>query len=367
MLQAGIVGLPNVGKSTLFNALTKTRKAEAANYPFCTIDPNVGVVLVPDHRLPKLAEMVGTQTIIPAAIEMVDIAGLVEGASKDEGLGNKFLANVREVDAIVHVVRCFEDEDIIHNMGRVNPVSDAEIIMTELVLADVESVTGQLHKTTKKARGNDKDAEISVALLERLLPHLNEGKPANLLPMDEDESKRLKSFCLLSAKPMLYACNVKEDEIADFSSNKYVEELKNWAAEQQDADSCVISAKMEEELSELPEEDVTEYLESMGVSDSGVSTLIQSTYDLLGLASYLTAGEKETRAWTFKKGMTAPQCAGVIHTDFEKSFIKAEVVSYDDLIETGSMQAAREAGKLRLEGKEYIFADGDVTLFKCNA
>lgn len=366
MLKAGIVGLPNVGKSTLFNALTKTRKAEAANYPFCTIDPNVGVVQVPDARLQPIAKLVGTSTIIPAAIEMVDIAGLVEGASKGEGLGNKFLANVREVDAIVHVVRCFEDDDVIHNMGRVDPIADAEVIMTELILADVESATNQLQKNEKKARGNDKDAEANVSLLEKLMPHLNEGKPANLLEMDEDERSRIKSFCLLSSKPMLYACNLKEEETADPNSNPNLSAFREWASKQQDANCCVISAKMEEELSELSEEESKEYLEAMGVDDSGVASLIRGSYDLLGLASYLTAGEKEARAWTFKKGMTAPQCAGVIHTDFEKKFIKAEVVSYDDLIEAGSMQIARENGKLRLEGKEYIFKDGDVALFKCN-
>jgi len=367
MLRAGIVGLPNVGKSTLFNALTKSRKAEAANYPFCTIDPNVGVVQVPDERLDPLAEIVGTDTIIPAAIEMVDIAGLVEGASKGEGLGNKFLANVREVDAIVHVVRCFEDEDVIHNMGIVDPLRDAEVIMTELVLADAESVESQHQKTIKKARGQDKDAALSVSLLERLAPHLDEGKPANLLPMDDDEVARLKSFCLLTAKPMLYACNVKEEEVADPNGNPNASKLREWAASQQDAGSCVISAKMEEELSELEDSEITEYLESMGVSDSGVTGLIQATYDLLGLASFLTAGEKEARAWTFKKGMKAPQCAGVIHTDFERTFIKADVISYDDLIAAGSMQSARESGKWRLEGKEYQFVDGDVTLFKCGA
>ena len=367
MLKAGIVGLPNVGKSTLFNALTKSRKAEAANYPFCTIDPNVGVVQVPDNRLAKLAEIVGTQNIIPAAIEMVDIAGLVAGASKGEGLGNKFLANVREVDAIVHVVRCFEDEDIIHNMGRVDPINDAEVILTELVLADAGSVASQLQKNTKKARGNDKEAAANVAILEKLIPHLDDGKPANLLSLDDEDSKRLASFCLLSSKPMLYACNVKEDELACASDHPHASKLQSWAAEQQDAGSCIISAKMEEELSDLGEADIAEYLEAIGVSDSGVSTLIQSSYELLGLASFLTGGEKEARAWTFKKGMTAPQCAGVIHTDFEKSFIKAEVVSYEELISAGSMQAAREAGKLRLEGKDYLFADGDVTLFKCNA
>ena len=367
MLQAGILGLPNVGKSTLFNALTKTRKAEAANYPFCTIDPNVGVVQVPDARLHPLAKLVNTTSLIPAAIEMVDIAGLVAGASKGEGLGNKFLANVREVDALVHVVRCFEDEDIIHNMGRVDPVADAEIIMTELILADADSVTNQHQKTLKKARGNDKDAAASVALFERLVPHLDEGKPANLLPMDEEEKERLKTFHLLSSKPMLYACNLKEDEIADPTSNERFVAFREWAASQQDAACCAISAKMEEELSELTDDEALEYLEAMGVEDSGVTSLIQGTYELLGLASFLTAGEMEARAWTFRKGMTAPQCAGVIHTDFEKKFIKAEVVSYDDLIAAGSMSAARDAGKLRLEGKEYIFADGDVVLFKCNA
>mgnify|MGYP006095314605 CR=1 FL=1 len=367
MLQAGIVGLPNVGKSTLFNALTKSRKAEAANYPFCTIDPNVGVVQVPDARLQPLAKSAGTSTIIPAAIEMVDIAGLVEGASKGEGLGNKFLANVREVDAIVHVVRCFEDDDVIHNMGRVDPVSDAEVIMTELILADSESVAGQLQKNLKKARGNDKDAAANVAVLERLVPHLDEGKPANLLDLDEDDGVRLKSFCLLSAKPMLYACNLKEEEIADPASNPLLQPFQEWADRQQDAHCCVISAKMEEELAELSDEDTKEYLDAMGVEDSGVTSLIKASDELLGLASYLTAGEKEARAWTFRKGMTAPQCAGVIHTDFEKSFIKAEVVSYDDLIAAGSMQNARDAGKLRLEGKDYVFADGDVVLFKCNA
>ena len=367
MLQAGIVGLPNVGKSTLFNALTKTRKAEAANYPFCTIDPNVGVVQVPDARLKPLAEMVGTSTLIPAAIEMVDIAGLVAGASKGEGLGNKFLANVREVDAIAHVVRCFEDDDVIHNMGRVDPIADAEVIMTELILADVESASAQLQKNEKKARGQDKDAAANAALLERLLPHLNEGKPANLLDLDEEEKLRLKSFCLLSSKPMLYACNLKEEEIIDPVANEKFVAFEQWANRQQDAKCCAISAKMEEELSELEDAEALEYLESMGVGDSGVTTLIRACYDLLGLASYLTAGEKEARAWTFKKGMTAPQCAGVIHTDFEKAFIKAEVVSFDELMTAGSMQAARESGKLRLEGKEYLFVDGDVALFKCNA
>lgn len=359
--------MPNVGKSTLFNALTRTRKAEAANYPFCTIDPNVGVVQVPDSRLVPLAKLVGTTSIIHAAMEMVDIAGLVTGASQGEGLGNKFLANIREVDAIVHVVRCFEDDEVIHKMGRVDPIADAEIIITELILADVESVLGQLQKNEKKARGQDKNAAANVALLERLLPHLNKGSSANLLDLDEEDEIRMKSFCLLSSKPMLYACNLKEDEIAEPDSNSNFKSFRKWANQQQHTQCCSISAKMEEELSELEDSDAKEYLEAMGVEDSGVSSLIRATYKLLGLASYLTAGEKETRAWTFRKGMTAAQCAGVIHTDFEKKFIKAEVVSYEDLISKGSMQAARESGKLRLEGKEYLFADGDVALFKCNA
>ena len=366
MLQAGIVGLPNVGKSTLFNALTKTRKAEAANYPFCTIDPNVGVVQVPDTRLEPLADLVGTSTIIPAAIEMVDIAGLVAGASKGEGLGNKFLANVREVDAIVHVVRCFEDEDVIHNMGRVDPIGDAEVIMTELILADVESAQSQLQKNLKKARGQDKDAAANVALLEKLIPHLDHGKPANLLPMDEDERSRLKSFFLLSAKSMLYACNLKEEEVADPSSNEHLSKFQEWASTQQDAVCCAISAKMEEELSELPDEEAKEYLEAMGVADSGVSSLIKSTYDLLGLASFLTAGEKEARAWTFTQGMTAPQCAGVIHTDFQKGFIRAEVMKYDDFVALGSESAVKDAGKLSVEGKEYPVQDGDIMHFRFN-
>ncbi|MDR3228133.1 MAG: redox-regulated ATPase YchF [Puniceicoccales bacterium] len=365
MLQAGIVGLPNVGKSTLFNALTRSRKAEAANYPFCTIEPNVGVVEVPDERLAPLAKLAKTAIIIPAAVEFVDIAGLVAGASKGEGLGNKFLANIREVDAIAHVVRCFENDDIIHSMGHIDPLRDIEVINTELVLADLQSCETQLDRNIKKARGQDKEAAANAALLQRLLPHLNENKPASTLPLNDAEERiRLKHFELLSSKPVLYACNVAENDLADPSQNAGVAAVQKHAAAALNARVCVICAQVEAELAELSPQEAKEYLAALGTDDSGVSQLIRASYDLLGLASYFTAGEKEARAWTFRKGMTAPQCAGVIHSDFEKGFIKAEVVSYSDLISAGSIAAAREAGKYRLEGKEYLFQDGDVTLFR---
>ena len=366
MLQAGIVGLPNVGKSTLFNALTKSRKAEAANYPFCTIEPNVGVVEVPDARLWVLKEIAGTNVVIPAAIEFLDIAGLVEGASKGEGLGNKFLANIREVDAIVHVVRCFDDPDVVHSMGEVDPIRDIEIITTELVLADMESVENQIQKNSKKAKSGDKEAVANVALLEKLLPHLNEGKPISAMELGEEEQARLKTFNLLSGKPILYACNIAEDELANAEANPYVQRVTKYAKEHHGAGSCAISAKLEAEISELSPEEAKEFMNDLGVDDSGVSQLIRASYDLLGLASYFTAGEQEVRAWTFEKGMKAPACAGVIHTDFEKGFIKAEVVSYDDLVTLGSNQKAREAGKYRLEGKDYVFKDGDVAQFRFN-
>jgi len=366
MLQSGIVGLPNVGKSTLFNALTRTRKAEAANYPFCTIDPNVGVVQVPDARLEPLREIAKTNKVIPAAIEFVDIAGLVAGASKGEGLGNKFLANIREVDAIVHVVRCFVDDDIIHNMGSIDPIRDIEVINTELILSDISSVESQKEKLVKKARGGDKEAAENVALIERLQPHLDENKPAITLQMSEDELVVIKRLCLLSAKRVLYACNVAEGDLADPSSNVYVAQVEKFAREHHGAGTCVISAAVESELIDFDAAESAEYLESLGVKDSGVSLLIRATYDLLGLASYFTAGVQEVRAWTFKSGMKAPECAGVIHTDFEHGFIKAEVVAYDDLIAAGSVAKARDAGKYRLEGKEYAFKDGDVALFRFN-
>ena len=355
-----------MGKSTLFNALTRTRKAESANYPFCTIDPNVGVVQVPDARLEPLREIAKTDKVIPAAIEFVDIAGLVAGASKGEGLGNKFLANIREVDAIVHVVRCFDDDDIIHNMGSIDPLRDIEVINTELILADISSLESQNEKAVKKARGGDKEAAENIALIERLLPHLNDNRPAITLDISDDEQAILKRLCLLSAKPVLYACNVAEADLADCSSNQYVAKVETYAREHHGAGICIISAAVEAELIDFDDAEAAEYLESLGVTDSGVSLLIRASYDLLGLASYFTAGVQEVRAWTFKKGMKAPQCAGVIHTDFETGFIKAEVVSYDDLVAAGSTAGARDAGKYRLEGKDYEFKDGDVALFRFN-
>ena len=367
MLKAGIVGLPNVGKSTLFNAMTRTRKAEAANYPFCTIDPNVGVVQVPDERLEPLAKIAKTSQIIPAAIEFVDIAGLVEGASKGEGLGNQFLANIREVDAIIQVVRCFDDEDVIHNMGSVDPVRDMEIINTELVLADLQSIEGQLEKLQKKTKGSqDKEAETNLMLMKRILPVLNENKPAISLDLDLQDRTRLKQFNLLTSKPVLYACNVKEEDLQSGDNNHHVQRVRELISNLGASGSCIISAKLEEDLIDLSNEDALEFLRELGVEDSGGSLLIQAAYKLLDLESYFTAGEKEVRAWTFQKGMKAPECAGIIHTDFEKGFIKAEVVSYPDLIAAGTLQGAREAGKYRLEGKDYLFKDGDVALFRFN-
>jgi GTP-binding protein YchF len=366
MLKAGIVGLPNVGKSTLFNALTRSRKAEAANYPFCTIDPNVGVVVVPDDRAYVLQKIARTSVVVPAAIEFVDIAGLVAGASKGEGLGNQFLANIREVDAIVQVVRCFEDHDIIHTMGRIDPVRDIEVVTTELVLADLEAVIKRIDKTQKKAKSGEKEAQAELALLQRLEPHLNAGKTANILPASDDEQALMRLFQLLTAKPVLFACNVAEADLATAEQNPFVQQVAGYVRTHHDAAYVPISARIESELIDLPPEEATAFLKDLGVDDSGVSALIKGTYDLLGLQTYFTAGEKEVRAWTIKKGWKAPQAAGVIHTDFERGFIKAEVVAYTDLARLGSIAAAREAGKYRLEGKEYVVADGDVALFRCN-
>lgn len=363
-MKAGIVGLPNVGKSTLFNALTRSRKAEAANYPFCTIDPNVGVVTVPDERLAVLQKIAKTNVVIPAAIEFVDIAGLVAGASKGEGLGNQFLATIREVDAIVHVVRCFNDDDVIHTMGSVDPVRDIEVITTELVLSDLEAVTKRIDKTQKKARSGDKEAQAELALLERLAPHLNENRPANLLEVSDDEAKLLKLFQLLSGKPVIYACNVAESDLADAEANPYVKQVEEFVRTHHDAAYVPISARIEYELIDLEPAEAKAFLADLGVNDSGVSALIRAAYALLGLQTYFTAGEKEVRAWTIVKGWKAPQAAGVIHTDFEQGFIKAEIVSYHDLALLGSVAAARDAGKYRLEGKDYVFRDGDVTVFR---
>lgn len=365
-MKAGIVGLPNVGKSTLFNALTRSRKAEAANYPFCTIDPNVGVVTVPDERAYVLQTIAKTKVVIPAAIEFVDIAGLVAGASKGEGLGNQFLANIRETDAIVHVVRCFEDSDIIHTMGTVDPVRDIEVITTELILADLDAVTKRIDKTQKKAKSGDKEAVIEMALLEKLTPHLNAGQPANTLPATPEEKALMKLFQLLTAKPVLYACNVAEGDLATAEQNPFVMKVAAFVKTHHDAAYVPISARIEAELIDLSPAEAKEFLKDLGVDDSGVSSLIRASYQLLGLQTYFTAGEKEVRAWTIQKGWKAPQAAGVIHTDFEKGFIKAEIVSYEDLSRLGSVAAARDAGKYRLEGKEYVFQDGDVALFRFN-
>jgi ribosome-binding ATPase len=363
-MKAGIVGLPNVGKSTLFNALTRSRKAEAANYPFCTIDPNVGVVTVPDERLAVLQKIAKTNVVIPAAIEFVDIAGLVAGASQGEGLGNQFLANIREVDAIVHVVRCFVDDDVIHTMGAVDPVRDIEVIATELILADLDAVTKRIEKTQKKARGGDKEAQAELNLLQRLEPHLNANRPANVLEVNEEEARLLRHFQLLSAKPVLFACNVAEADLATAEENAFVKNVADYVRTHHDAAYVPISARIEYELIDLEPAEAKAFLADLGVNDSGVSALIKAAYALLGLQTYFTAGEKEVRAWTIVKGWKAPQAAGVIHTDFEKGFIKAEIVAYPDLAALGSVAAAREAGKYRLEGKEYVFQDGDVALFR---
>lgn len=370
MLQAGIVGLPNVGKSTLFNAVTRTRKAQAANYPFCTIDPNVGMVTVPDPRLEVLRNLSHSEKIVPTVIEFVDIAGLVKGASEGAGLGNQFLANIREVDAIVQVVRCFDNDDIIHELGSVDPLRDIEIINSELILADITAMEKRKTSRERKARSGDKESKEEVALIEKLLPHLNEGKPALTLDLDDDEKKLLKSFCLLSDKKSIFACNVNEDELAEAINNPdahpYVSLVRKYVAEQQDAEAVVISARIEEELIDIDPEEALEFLADLGVKDSGVSSLIQSVYHLLGLRTYMTTGVKETRAWTILEGFKAPQAAGVIHTDFERGFIAAEVVAYDDLVACGSKVHAREQGKLRIEGKEYVVKDGDVIEFRFN-
>ena len=364
-LKLGIVGLPNVGKSTLFNSLTKAG-AESANYPFCTIDPNVGIVTVPDKRLDVLSEMYHSKKVIPAVIEFVDIAGLVKGASKGEGLGNQFLANIREVDAIVHVVRCFEDENIVHVDGSVSPLRDIETINFELIFSDIEVLDRRIAKSKKGSR-NDKSLAREVELLERVKAHLEDGKLAKTFVTDDEEEQEILDSCnLLTIKPVIFAANVCEDDLMDdAASNEFVNEVRTYAKDV-DAGVFVICAQIEQEIAELDDEERKEFLEDLGLSESGLDKLISASYSLLGLISYLTSGEDETRAWTITEGTKAPQAAGKIHTDFERGFIRAEVVSYDDLVENGSIAAAREKGLVRQEGKEYVVQDGDVIVFKFN-
>lgn len=363
-LTAGIVGLPNVGKSTLFNAITKAG-AEAANYPFATIDPNVGRVEVPDERLEKLMEMYVPKKSIPTTFEFTDIAGIVRGASKGEGLGNKFLSHIRQVDAICHVVRCFIDENITHVEGRINPLDDIETINLELILADLESVDKRVKRVEKLAKQRDKEAVDELAVLVKVQAALENDKPARSLELSEEEDVILKGLFLLTSKPVLYVANVAEDEVAAGSENQFVASVRDYAAAEK-AEVIVICASAEEEIAELDEDDKQDFLEAMGVEKSGLDLLIHSAYSLLGLATYFTAGVQEVRAWTFQQGMKAPQCAGIIHSDFERGFIRAETTAYDDLIEYGSEKAAKEAGRVRAEGKEYVVKDGDVLHFLFN-
>jgi GTP-binding protein YchF len=373
MLSAGIVGLPNVGKSTLFNAVTRTRKAQAANYPFCTIDPNLGVVTVPDARLETLSKLSHSQKIIPAAIEFVDIAGLVKGASAGEGLGNQFLSHIREVNAIVQVVRCFENADIHHVSGTIDPIRDIEVINTELVLADLASLQKRHDRLQKEVRAGSKTAKAEVAVIDKLLPHLDAGKPAITLELTDEEKAVARDFFLLSSKPTLFACNVAESDLAAISLEteanaalQHVRAVQEYARNHFATEAVVISAQIESELVDLSEAEAQEYLRDLGVEGSGVNALIRAVYHLLGLRTYLTTGEKETRAWTIHAGDKAPAAAGVIHSDFERGFIAAETVHFDDLVSLGSFAKARESGKLRIEGKDYVVRDGDVVEFRFN-
>lgn len=362
-MEIGIVGLPNVGKSTLFNAITKAG-AECANYPFCTIEPNVGIVAVPDKRLDFLAKIENPQKVIPATIKFVDIAGLVKGASKGEGLGNKFLSHIREVDAILNVVRCFEDSNIVHVEGSIDPIRDVEIITLELILADMEVVERRLQKTSKLAR-NDKKAAFELEILKKIKKGLNEGKPVRALQFTEEEKSFVCQLMLLTSKPVMYVANISEEDLISGEENQYVKQLKEYA-EKENSQVLVISAKIEEELASLSDEERNELLREYGLAEPGLNNIIRHGYSLLGLITFFTAGPKEVHAWTIKKGTKAPQAAGKIHSDFEKGFIRAEVISYEDLVKAGSQATAREMGLMRLEGKDYVMQDGDIVVFRFN-
>jgi GTP-binding protein YchF len=366
MLRAGIVGLPNVGKSTLFNAITRTRKAEAANYPFCTIDPNVGMVTVPDARLAVLQRIARTNVVIPAVMEFVDIAGLVKGASQGEGLGNKFLTHVREVDAIVQVVRCFEDDDVHHVAGSIDPVRDIEVINTELMLADLDSVRKRRERLVKDIKRGDKTAAAEEAVLAKLETALDAGRPALTVDLSAEQRALSRPLFLLSEKPTIFACNVTEADLATADTNRYVRQVRAYVQTHLACEAIVVSAQIESDLVDLEPDEAAAYLKALGVEESGVGGLIRATYRLLGLETFFTAGEKEVRAWTIHAGDTAPKAAGVIHTDFERGFIKAETVAYEDLVACGSVAAARDKGLYRMEGKDYVVQDGDVMLFKFN-